>query len=173
MVRILRFFLKQIFFTDADPQTSTLATLLLIPHILGPQHIKKKKCSASEVSESFILHIAEEKQLNEERQKRHEKYKNLGITVQPYIVVAGPLAKITSRYVIVDDITYELPCINQAVETCFKIFWALYLEYPSECRAVWQFLQRAIFSIPSKAVDKSEKIPPSVLSLLSDCRISI
>lgn len=145
---------------------------MLIPYILGPQHIKRRKCSASEVSECFIQHIQEVQHLSEERQKRHEKYKNLGITVQPYIVIAGPLSKITTKYVILDDIIYELPCINQAVETCFKLYWVLYLEYPPGCRAVWQFLQRAIFLIPSKAVDKKEKVPPSVFSLLSDCEIS-
>lgn len=145
---------------------------MLIPHILGPVHIKKKKKSASEVRESFILHIEDERLLNEARKERQAKYKDLGITIQPYIIVSGSLEKITARYVILDDIIYEVASISDAVDACFKIIWALYLEYPNECLHVWQFLQRAIYNIPSKAVDKREKIPNSVLGLLSDCGVS-
>lgn len=100
--------LNLIIFTDDDPQTSTLAALMLIPHILGSVHVRRKKISVSEGRDSFILHIEEETQLNEARKQRREKYKDLGITIQPYVIVTGPLEKITTRYVVLDDIVYEV-----------------------------------------------------------------
>lgn len=157
------------FITDPDQETSNLAALLMIPHLLGPVQIRKKKYSTAEVRESFIKHIDEERLLNEERQKRHDTNKSRGITVQPYVVVAGPLQNITARYLIVDDIVYDLPTIGCAVDTCFKIIWALYLEYPCECLPVWQFLQRSVYTIDTEAVNLKENISASVLSLLSDC----
>lgn len=122
--------------TDSNPETSDIAALLTIPHLLGPVQIKKKKCSVSEVRESFITRIENETLINEECHKRHETYKSLGITVQPYVIIAGPLEKITGRYVIVDNSIYELPNICRAVDTCFKIIWALNLKYPGECLPV-------------------------------------
>lgn len=120
--------------------------------------------------QNFIVHIEEECQLQEEQQKRQDKYLALGLTIQPYIVIAGPLKKISARYVVVDNIVYELQSIIQAVDTCFKIIWALNVEYPSECLPVWQFLQRAIYTFSPKVAPK-DKVSPSVLGLLSDCGI--
>jgi hypothetical protein len=158
------------YFTDPDPETSTLAALLIIPFLLGPVHIKKKKFSAAEVCQSFIQRIDDESQLIEERQNRRDRYRDIGITVQPYVIIAGPPDNITARYVIFDDILYEQSTISAAVDTCFKIIWALYLEYPCECLPVWLFLQRAIYNIPVKVGEK--KIPVSVFGLLSDCGIN-
>lgn len=149
-----------------------MAALLLIPHLIGATHIKKKKCSTAEVRDSFILQIDDATQLKEARKKVRDKHKDLHMTVQPYIIVAGSFENITNRYIIVNDITYELPTITRAVDTCFKIIWALYLEYPSACLPVWQFLQRAIYKIPVKAIDPREKIPASVFGLLSDCGLN-
>lgn len=160
------------YFLDPDPETSNLAVFLLIPHLLGPVYIKKKKRSAVELRQNFILHIEEERQLQEQQQKRQEKYLDLGLTIQPYIIVAGPLKKITSRYVVVDNIVYEMPNIIKTVDTCFKIIWALNLEYPIECLPIWQFLQRVIYTFSEKAVPK-DKVSTSVLGLISDCGIVI
>lgn len=73
---------------------------------------------------------------------------------------------------VVDNIVYEMTSIVKAVDTCFKIIWALNLEYPSECLPVWQFLQRVIYTFSEKAVPK-DKVAASVLSLISDCGIDI
>lgn len=157
--------------TDQDPETSVLAVLLLIPHIIGPVHLKKKRISAAEVRQSFILHVEEQRQVLEERLKRHDRYKSLGLTIQPYMIVAGPLKNIIARYVVVDDILYELPNICKTVDTCFKIIWALNLEYPSECLPIWQFLERAIYKFSANVISKN-RVSSSVLSLLSDCSMS-
>lgn len=133
--------------------------------------MKRKRISAAEVRQSFILHVEEEKQVLEERLKRQERYKTLGLTIQPYIVVAGPLSKIIARYIVLDDIIYELPNICKTVDTCFKIIWALNLEFPSECLPVWQFLERFIYKVPADYISKN-RLSSSVLSLLTDCGIS-
>lgn len=144
--------------------------LLTIPHLLGPVQNRKKKFSVAEVRESFITRIENVTLINEECRKRHDTYKTLSSTVQPYVIVVGALEKITGRYVIVDDLIYELPNICSAVDTCFKIIWALNLKYADECLPVWQFLQRAVYDIP-KATDLKEKLPASVHALLNDCDI--
>lgn len=122
--------------------------------------------------QNFVLHIDNELQLQEEKQKRQDNYVALGLTIQPYIVVAGPLQKITARYVVVNNIVYELQSIIDAVDSCFKIIWALNLEYPVECLPVWQFLQRAIYKFSETATPK-DKVSSSVLGLLNDCDIAI
>lgn len=73
---------------------------------------------------------------------------------------------------IADNIVYEMPNIIKAVDTCFKIIWALNLEYPIECLPVWQFLQRVIYTFSDKAVPK-DKVSASVLGLVTDCSINI
>lgn len=158
--------------TGSDPETSNIAALLTIPHLLGPVQVRKKKCAVAEVQRNFITRIESESLIDEERRTRHDTYKTLGITVQPYVVVVGSLKNIIGRYVIIDDLIYELPNICSAVDTCFKIIWALNLKYAGECLPIWQFLQKALYDIP-KAEDFKEKMSGSVVALLSDCDIKI
>ncbi|XP_073944576.1 uncharacterized protein [Choristoneura fumiferana] len=153
---------------DQNSETSNLALLLLLPHMVGPVHLKRKRISAAEVRQSFISHIEEPTKILEERQKRQARYQTMGLTVQPYMIVAGPLKKIIAHHIVVDDIIYDLPTISKTVDTCFKIIWALNLEYPSECLPVWQFLERAIYKFPANTISKT-KLSGSVQSLLNDC----
>ncbi|KAI8440706.1 hypothetical protein MSG28_009054, partial [Choristoneura fumiferana] len=55
---------------------------------LAPVHLKRKRISAAEVRQSFISHIEEPTKILEERQKRQARYQTMGLTVQPYMIVA-------------------------------------------------------------------------------------
>ncbi|KAI8435304.1 hypothetical protein MSG28_003635 [Choristoneura fumiferana] len=58
---------------DQNSETSNLALLLLLPHMVGPVHLKRKRISAAEVRQSFISHIEEPTKILEERQKRQAR----------------------------------------------------------------------------------------------------
>ncbi|KAI8430594.1 hypothetical protein MSG28_000811 [Choristoneura fumiferana] len=59
---------------DQNSETSNLALLLLLPHMVGPVHLKRKRISAAEVRQSFISHIEEPTKILEERQKRQARH---------------------------------------------------------------------------------------------------
>lgn len=71
---------------------------------------------------------------------------NEGTPLQPKVFVIGTLDECIGC-VIVDNIKYIFNEPLEAVDTCFKIFWVLNLEYPSECNHCWLFIQKAVHQI--------------------------
>ncbi|XP_073967143.1 uncharacterized protein isoform X2 [Choristoneura fumiferana] len=69
---------------DQNSETSNLALLLLLPHMVGPVHLKRKRISAAEVRQSFISHIEEPTKILEERQKRQARLKLYQWRSDPY-----------------------------------------------------------------------------------------
>lgn len=71
----------------------------------------------------------------------------LKTTVQPYVVICGKLDDIRQSMVVVNDTTYNLPDPMEAVDTCFKIFFALNTRYPAICYHIWVFIAEYVFKI--------------------------
>ena len=63
------------------------------------------------------------------------------------MVVAGPLLKIQLVYVVVEDQKYEDDSCLSGLDLAFRIFYALDCEYPKASYLLWQFIQRAGYSI--------------------------
>lgn len=68
--------------------------------------------------------------------------------IQPKVYLIGK-EKITG-IVVLDDFKYSLSNPIEAVDVCFKLFWALNLKYPLECKAVWYLIQKLIYGISSE-----------------------
>jgi hypothetical protein len=140
---------------SASEETSNIASLLLLPLLLGSGFVKgiKKgwRPSKAEVSDSFIAHVKSDAELLTALSQRKQKVSDLALTVQPSIYIVGSsLDVITSYFVVIDDVKYRLSNILSAVESCFKGIWALNAKYPLEAHNVWSSLQVSCYKLTSK-----------------------
>lgn len=133
--------------------------------------------SKLESLQGFITHIKSPTELEASITLRREKMVRLGYSVQPYIIIIGAsIAEIHTIFIIVNDVkyspmsyvSYNSTSIMHAVDTCFKILFALNAEYPIESANVWHFIQKALY----KLTTKYDKVYTAVNALMSDLGIS-
>lgn len=67
--------------------------------------------------------------------------------MQPYIIVVGNEDSITAAYVCINSTLWKVGSVLQAVDVCFKSFFALDVEYPAQAYHLWLFVQRALYDI--------------------------
>ncbi|XP_039303477.1 uncharacterized protein LOC120357365 [Solenopsis invicta] len=137
-----------------DVPVETLS-LLMLPYLLKPSNVKtgnKKRWKPSkiETAESFIFRVSNIADLEPKLHKRKEKLEAYGLTLQPMVVAVGSILNLTSFYVIINDIKYTSTSLMNAIDLCFKIFFALDATYPADSEIVWYFLQQYIYGITNK-----------------------
>lgn len=76
-----------------------------------------------------------------------EKLRKQGLTLQPLIILAGPLAKIDKAYVCVNDILYSVDSVLDAIDLCFKTFIVFDSAYPVKSEKYWTVIQKSIYEI--------------------------
>ena len=69
---------------------------------------------------------------------------------QPYILVIGSRASPLQVFVLVERRAIEFKTLLKAVDYCFKLIYVLDIEYQHACFNVWQFLEVALYGIPSQ-----------------------
>jgi len=80
--------------------------------------------------------------------RQNEYYASISATVQPYIIVVGNVENsITAAYVCINNNLWKLGSVLQAVDVCFKSFFALDAEYQVEAYNLWLFIQKALYDI--------------------------
>lgn len=67
-------------------------------------------------------------------------------TNQPFVIIVGNL-KSPTELVYFDEIKYKVTTVIKAIDICFKIFNVFRCMYPSECGAVWTFIQTYFYKI--------------------------
>lgn len=88
----------------------------------------------------------------------------MGLSVQPYIIVVGPtLADISSFFVSVDTVLYNVTSAFNAIDTCFKIFHVFNIQYPAASAHIWVLIQRELY----KCTTRYDKTPPYILEIIS------
>ena len=71
------------------------------------------------------------------------------LNLQPYIVISGAsLDTITSAYVIVENVMYQVVSPVQAVDICFQFVKVLHKGFSHVSKHVWQFLEREVYGFP-------------------------
>ncbi|KAL4719140.1 hypothetical protein ACJJTC_006172 [Scirpophaga incertulas] len=147
-----------------------------LPFLMSSAIIKKDKAkkqwrpSKYEVLQSFICHLKSALEIEDTIQRRKAKLHELGMTLQPFIVVVGPTLKtISARYIVLNNLRYEMPSMIKSVDACFKLIFALNAEYPAESKHVWQFIQRVLY----KMTTKFDKIFTTVRTLASDLELVV
>jgi len=117
------------------------------------------------MKDGFITHNKSHSELQETITRRKDKFFQLGITLQPLVIIVGQnINEITQYFVYVNGTYYVLNSIRSSVDCSFKVIHALNLEYPLESIPIWSFVQKAFYQI-NTAWD-TEFV--SVNSLLSD-----
>lgn len=67
-------------------------------------------------------------------------------SVQPYILYVGKeLDVIDEILVVIDDFCYKLGTFQQALDVCFKTFFALDMAFTVQCDHVWLLIQKALY----------------------------
>lgn len=79
-------------------------------------------------------------------QKRQEAIESQE-TLQPFMILLGPLKNISAIYVIVDLIKYQVDSVLEALDLTFKIFFVSHCEFPSASCHIWLFLQKTCYDI--------------------------
>jgi len=140
----------------------------MLPHLLNVGYIKGAKKSIRttkvEARDAFIAHVKSDCELSTSLADRKNHCAQLGITLQPSVVIVGPsLSDITSVFVVVDQVRYRLPDIVSGVDTCFKVMWAMNAQYPPEANNIWYLLQVWCYQLRTEF----DQISTTVNSLLT------
>jgi hypothetical protein len=108
-------------------------------------------------------------QIDQEIEETRECCKNHNVSLQPFIIVVGPLENPTCYYIVVAEVRYLFPAQTlfiEVLDTCYKIFFALQAQFPPVCKDIWIFIQRQIYGMPLGKVN----CPAQVSVLMSSLR---
>lgn len=89
--------------------------------------------------------------------KRVTKLAALKQTNQPYLIIVGTAKDINKTYVRINDKMYQMSTVLNGIDTLFKTFYALNIQYPFACRNVWLFIQEYFFKLPNIAEGKCKQ----------------
>ncbi|XP_044019598.1 uncharacterized protein LOC122860021 [Aphidius gifuensis] len=153
-----------------EPQNKVAPILFLLPCIIPDQSRKRPATSStentgtSELSKaertrltlqerrnSLFLQIEDAAQFQSAVQEHRMLLRASGESFQPTIVFIGPLEAVESSCVVVNEFIYQVNSPIEAVNLCFKIFWALDCKYPQRANSIWLFLQTAGYKIDANA----------------------
>lgn len=77
------------------------------------------------------------------------------------VIAVGTPENFNSFYILINDIKYPANSLIEAIDLCFKSFYALNADYSSDCKMVWQFLQKYVYNIPGK---KNDSVATNVIA---------
>jgi hypothetical protein len=106
----------------------------------------------------LLLQLAN--QMQEVVSRRRERVHAMGERMQPMVVLVGELSAMSSAYVIVDNVTWQVQTAVKAVDICFNAYHVLHAHYPVESH-VWM-LQLYSFST------KWDVVSPTVNAVVFD-----
>ncbi|KAJ8670476.1 hypothetical protein QAD02_001735 [Eretmocerus hayati] len=121
--------------------------------------------SKIEVWDNFILVVKGPLQINRLLSERTIKLKELGLKEQPIVLIMQS-DKIEKRFVCIGDVHYQVESTIKAIDTAFKSFYGLQLEYPKEASYPWIVIQNAIYGI----IRETDIDIPCVKTLVSDLK---
>ncbi|XP_036336282.1 uncharacterized protein LOC118746541 [Rhagoletis pomonella] len=122
-------------------------SLISVGQTSGEKRLKWKPsiCDAQAVT---LLHCSS---INDYQRMYHElkiKLNQKNLPLQPLLLVVGEkLTQLDSFYVIFDSIIYKVPTFLKSLDTLFKIFHVLNLEYPIQAKSIYNFIESYFFGI--------------------------
>ena len=105
--------------------------------------------------------------MNTKLQEREKHLESYGLKTQPLAVIIGQ-KHAEKSFAVINGVHYDLQSPIAAIDTVFKSFYALQLEYPKESLFPWILIQRRIFDVSGE----SDTEFPSVNTLISDLKRS-
>lgn len=127
----------------------------------------KRKVTINEAQESFTVRIATINDFDHSVAEIRTKQYNKGSTLQPFIIVVGISAdQITDYFVYFDKCRQRHASYLSCIETCFKLFHVLCLEYSQASYGPWYFIQKYFFGIET-VYDKPLSSVSALIAYLS------
>ncbi|XP_023310085.1 uncharacterized protein LOC108905534 isoform X1 [Anoplophora glabripennis] len=167
IVEILRG--KQVQAPELYSMSIDLAVLSLkvLPWLFQPTILRNKitkknfKLNRLEMADRFFLHVVGPQDLDARLNDRRKKLQEFDIKIQPIMVVVGPLQNPQAFFVVLDNQRYMFNDILTTLDVTFKIFFALDIPFPCECRYLWQTIDQLVYRInanvdPASSVVLSE-----------------
>lgn len=104
----------------------------------------------------FLLQFQNIRELSSCIKKQLDLQSQYGLPPQPFIVICGPLQNIEETFLIVNN--WFIKCgknpVN-AVDLCFKFFYASPFEYSIACNHIWAYFQLFHYGIPESSKKKN------------------
>lgn len=82
------------------------------------------------------------------------------------MVVGNDINAIETCYVRVNEELWSFECPLRALDTAFKVYFALHCEYPQECYETWFILQLLVYKLVTP-YDKHSSIVTTITSKFS------
>ncbi|XP_063383814.1 uncharacterized protein LOC134670069 [Cydia fagiglandana] len=165
---------------SSNEENTNIAGFLTIPLLLNTAAVRQKKkrgSSASqswkpskvEVREGFIKHVKSSAEISQTIELRITALQKIGLPSQPYVIVVGESFEKIDTFLVVANrsVMYERQSIMHAIDTCYKVTWALNAEYSIDTYPVWYFIQKGIYKMSSEY----DKGSTAAESLLTDCNV--
>lgn len=92
-----------------------------------------------------------------------------GLPLQPRPIVVGSIENIISYHLFIDEVQYNFQSSIEVLEVAFKSYYSLNAHYPPEAKAVWQFIELALFKLEEK---QKLSVPVAVTSLIGELSIN-
>ncbi|KAK5640419.1 hypothetical protein RI129_011230 [Pyrocoelia pectoralis] len=152
-----------------NQSSKTAIQILLLPYLIPPKGRARKgkehwKASILECQQSLIVHAKIPADIERLIEDKVNKSKEAKQTIQPYIIVLGPLvSEIQQAYVILDKVRYSFDNTLRALEICFKAFHTCNLYYPFQSEHIYMLLQLCLFKIKTKW----DKTIPYIMDLVT------
>lgn len=109
--------------------------------------VADKKFTLEERRNSFVLNVLNARDVDAKVAEHTKVLRKLHCTLQPFVVIVGPLAEPKQFFVVLNKHKYTHETVVQAVQSAFHMFFALDLAYPPAAETIWLFLQIAVFEI--------------------------
>lgn len=98
----------------------------------------------------YFLCFQDIKQIDDIVKSRLEVLQKYGYSLQPFPVVVGSSAFISQCLIVFGTCRWVVPSPLEAIDICFKIFFALNCDFPPESRMIWLFVQKVVYQFDTK-----------------------
>ncbi|KAJ8913335.1 hypothetical protein NQ315_013306 [Exocentrus adspersus] len=148
--------------------------ITLLSHLIPPRGRLKVanhhwKFSILEAVEAIVVNAKDAGQVNELIERQRDKAAAHKQTVQPYLLLVGPLEDPQSFFIVIDTIKYELDSAKKAFDTLFKIFHVLDAKYPIQAEHIWVLIQKGLYKVSTP----QDIVPPYILHILNSVETAI
>ncbi|XP_022160098.1 uncharacterized protein LOC111026353 [Myzus persicae] len=164
------------------PGYDNVAALKTFIELFQPINVSKRTISGNlktkywrpsklELKQSFIYYVNSTYQLKEVNEEKRKKAQQLDQTLQPYMIFVQDSEfenNVRDFYVIINNHFFKLESALKALDVCFKSFFSLNLNYPTESTQVWYFIQKYFFEIETN-FDKNYQNINNIIHDLNNC----
>jgi len=88
--------------------------------------------------------------LNNKFEEREEPYTRMAGAVQQFVIVVGTAASVDAAHTHVNGTLWKLGSVLNALDVCFKAFFALHSAYLPEAYLIWLFSSTCVVRYPAE-----------------------